>query len=250
MTFKDHFSGHASQYAQARPGYPDELFSWLASLCESNALAWDCATGSGQAARQLAAHFGHVIATDASAAQIESAMATPGVEYRVAAAENSGFEDGSADLVTVAQALHWFTLDAFYAQVRRVLKPDGVLAVWGYHLTRVSPAIDAVIDMFDAAIVGPYWPAERRHIDSRYRDLPFPFAPIEAPEFAMQLQWKRRQFLDYIGTWSAVQRYRAAKGHDPLVWLENELAAFWDADETLVIAWPMFFRVGRNDQSV
>lgn len=248
--FKDHFSGHATQYAVARPTYPDALFAWLPAQCDAHYLAWDCGTGSGQAAIALAEHFDRVIATDASAAQIESATAAPGVEYHVAVAENSSLEDGSADLVTVAQALHWFTLDAFYTEARRVLKAGGVLAAWGYGLTRVSPDIDRIMDVFDSSIVGPYWPPERRHIDSRYEDLHFPFAPIEAPVFAMHRSWKRQQFLDYIATWSAVQRYRQAKGHDPLVWLENELAACWHPQDILDVSWPLFMRVGRNVHSV
>lgn len=250
MTFKDHFSGHANSYAKARPGYPPELFGWLASLCDGHALAWDCATGSGQAALMLARHFDAVVATDASATQIENATHAANIEYRVAPAERSEFEDASVDLITVAQALHWFDVAAFYAEAHRALKPGGVIAAWGYHLTRVSQHVDRAIGMFDAEVIGPYWPPERRHIDARYGDLDFPFARIEAPEFAMQLAWNRRQFLDYIGTWSAVQRYRQAKGHDPLVWLENEIAAYWRADEVLGVLWPMFFLVGRNGQSV
>lgn len=250
MTFKDHFSGHAKSYAEARPGYPVDLFDWLASLCGGRALAWDCATGSGQAALMLAKHFDAVIATDASAEQIANAVRAKNVEYHVAPAEHSGIPGASVDLVTVAQALHWFDLDAFHAEAKRVLKPDGVLAAWGYHLTRVSSPIDRAIDLFDAEIVGPYWPPERRHIDAHYRDLEFPFARIDAPEFAMRLEWNRKQFLDYIGTWSAVQRYRHSKGHDPLAWLENEIAACWRPDEVLDVSWPMFFLVGRNAQSV
>lgn len=249
-TFKDHFSAHADRYAQARPGYPDALFDWLAAQCTEKALAWDCATGNGQAAAKLARHFAKVIATDASAEQVAHAPHVRNVEYRVARAEHSGLDDASVDLVTVAQALHWFDLDAFYAEARRVLRPDGVLAAWGYHLTRVSPPIDRTIDLFDAQIVGAYWPPERRHIDARYRDLAFPFARLETPEFAMRLAWNRKQFLDYIGTWSAVQRYRQAKGYDPLVWLENEIAAAWNAEEILEVSWPMFLLVGRNNHSV
>ncbi len=249
MTFKDHFSGHANSYAKARPGYPAELFGWLASLCDERALAWDCATGSGQAASMLAKDFAAVIATDASAAQIENAVHAANITYRVAPAERSALESASVDLVTVAQALHWFDIDAFYAEVRRVLKPGGVIAAWGYHLTRVSAHIDRAIEMFDAEIIGPYWPPERRHIDARYGDLDFPFARIEAPELAMHLAWNRRQFLDYIGTWSAVQRYRQAKGHDPLVWLENEIAAYWREDDVRDVSWPIFFLAGRNGQS-
>lgn len=250
MTFKDHFSGHATGYALARPGYPSDLFEWLATQCHGHGLAWDCATGNGQAAVALSRYFDKVIATDASAEQIKSAKRAANVEYHVAGAESSGIDRESVDMVTVAQALHWFDLDAFYLEAKRVLKPDGVIAIWGYHLTRVSPEIDRAIDLFDREIVGPYWPPERRHIDRHYSDFDFPFTRIDVPSFAMRLAWNRRQFLDYIGTWSAVQRYRKDKGHDPLVWLDNELAACWNTEEILDVEWPMFFLVGRNTQSV
>ncbi len=246
MSFKDHFSGHAGSYAEARPGYPDALFEWLASQCEERALAWDCATGSGQAAVRIAEHFNRVIATDASAAQLANAKRAANVDYRVAPAESSGLEDASVDLVTVAQALHWFDIAAFYAEARRALKPGGAIVAWGYHLTRVSAEVDRAIDMFDREIIGPYWPPERRYIDARYRDLPFPFDRFDVPEFDMRLAWNRKQFLGYIATWSAVQRYRQAKGHDPMAWLENEIAAYWNPDEVREVSWPMFFLAGRN----
>lgn len=250
MTFKDHFSGHANHYAQARPDYPDALFEWLAEQCKERTHAWDCATGSGQAARQLAEHFDAVTATDASAPQIANAKHSPRIEYYVALAEHSELDDASADLVTVAQALHWFDVEKFYAEAKRVLKPAGVIVAWGYHLTRVSLEIDRVIDVFDQDIIGPFWPPERRHIDNRYRDLPFPFTRIAVPDFTMHLAWSREQFLAYISTWSAVQRYRKEKGHDPMVWLENEIAAYWNPGEVVDVSWPMFFLAGRNIQSV
>lgn len=244
--FKDHFSGHARSYAQARPTYPPELFEWLAGQCERHALAWDCATGNGQAAVALAAFFNVVHATDASAAQIENAVAHQRVTYAVAPAEVSGLEDASCDLVTVAQALHWFDHERFNAELRRVLKPNGVIANWGYNLTRVAPDVDMIIDAFDQRVVGPFWPPERRHIDTSYRDIPFPFEHIDAPAFEMRREWNRRQFLDYLATWSSVQRYRKARGHDPLVWLESELSTCWAPEEVRVVRWPVFMLAGRR----
>lgn len=244
MTFKDHFSGHAAGYARSRPGYPPELFAWLSARCRQHHLAWDCATGNGQAAVALADYFETVIGTDASSAQIGNAQHCENVEYRIVAAEESGLGDASCDLVTVGQALHWFDQQRFHAEVRRVAKPGALLAAWGYHLSRVAPPIDRVIDVFDQQIVGSYWPAERRHIDARYADLPFPFEPVAFPVFDMQLEWTRAQFLAYIGTWSSVQRYRQEKGHDPLVWLENELAPFWRVDEVRRVSWPLFGLAG------
>lgn len=244
--FKDHFSAHADSYAKARPTYPRELFSWLAEQCERRELAWDCATGNGQAAIALAEFFDAVHATDASAAQIGNAFAHERVRYAVAPAEASRLPEASCDLVTVATALHWFDHARFNAEVQRVLKPGGVIAAWAYGLTRVAPEIDAITATFDEAIVGPWWPPERRHVDTRYAGIPFPFTRIAAPEFEMRVEWDRRQFLAYHSTWSSVQRYRKARGHDPLVWLEAELASFWPAAEVRSVRWPLFMMAGRR----
>lgn len=244
--FKDHFSGHAAEYARSRPGYPPTLFAWLAEQCTERKRAWDCATGNGQAAVALAEHFDAVIATDASRAQIADATPHSRVSYFVAPAEESGIADASCDLVTVAQALHWFELDAFYAEVNRVLKPGGLLAAWTYDLARIAPDVDRIIDMFDTEIVGAYWPPERCHIDNHYEDLAFPFMRIDVPPFEMQQRWSREQFVDYIGTWSAVQRYRQAKHHDPLAWLDNELASCWHREEVREVRWPMYFLAGQS----
>ncbi len=179
--FKDHFSDQSGDYLRYRPSYPDALFAYLAEISPTRHLAWDCATGSGQAAQGLSAHFEKVIATDASAAQIDSAIPTANVHYRVASAESSGLPDHSVDLVTVAQALHWLDLERFYDEVRRVLKPGGLLAVWSYNLLRTDSAIDAQVDAFYSRTVGPYWPPERRWIENGYRDLPFPFPEMAPP---------------------------------------------------------------------
>ncbi|MGH8495872.1 MAG: class I SAM-dependent methyltransferase [Gammaproteobacteria bacterium] len=247
--FKDHFSGHAAVYAAARPDYPEALFAWLAQQAPSRGTAWDCATGSGQAAVALATYFDDVHATDASREQIANARAYEKVHYAVAAAETSGLPEASLDLITVAQAAHWFELPAFYTEARRTLKPRGVLAMWGYGLTRIDPVIDRVMDAFDAGIIGPYWPPERRHIDNAYADLEFPFARIAAPAFRMLKRWTLAEFLAYIGSWSAVQRYRKQKGVDPIVWLRQELYALWGkGGNTRDVTWPLFMLAGTKGE--
>lgn len=244
--FKDHFSGHAGAYARARPSYPPALYVWLAEQCRERKLAWDCATGNGQAAMGLAPHFTRVIATDASAEQIRNAAAHPQIEYRIAPAERSTLPDAGVDLIAVAQALHWFDLPRFFGEARRVLKPGGVLAAWGYGLNRISPAIDAIVKRFYMQTVGPYWPPERHLIDERYAGTPFPFSELETPGFEMCAEWTLQQYLDYLDTWSAVQRYRKARGADPLVALREELAAVWgESGRKRDILWPLFMRAGR-----
>lgn len=226
-----------------RPRYPKELFEWLASIAPSQGLAWDCATGSGQAAVELAEVFDRVIATDASEKQIANAERHTRVEYRVAAAEDSGLDPGFVDVVTVAQGLHWFDLEQFYPEVRRVLRPKGVIAAWAYKLAKVSPKIDSVVNRYYSDVVGRYWPAERVLVE-KFEEIPFAFDEIAAPEFAMAAEWTVQQLLGYLRTWSATQRFRAAEGRDPLEEVEGELRDVWENRARRVI-WPLMLRVGR-----
>jgi SAM-dependent methyltransferase len=246
--YADHFSRLAAAYASRRPSYPNELFVYLARLTDRHELAWDCAAGTGQATLPLAGVFRHVVATDASGAMLAQAPRHPSVEYRVAPAESSGLVSETVDLVTVAQALHWLPTDAFYAEARRVLVPGGVLAVWTYGTQHVdSEALDRALQRFYREIVGPYWPEERRHVESGYRTLPFPFVEIETPSIAMEAQWTLSQLVGYIGTWSATQRFRETAGRDPLPDLAGELAQHWGNPESpRLVKWPLSLRVGRR----
>jgi SAM-dependent methyltransferase len=245
--YADHFSRVAADYAARRPRYPPELFQYLASLAPSRDLAWDCAAGTGQASIPLGDWFARVVATDASAAMVAQADAHPKVEYRVAPAERSGLSGRSVDLVTVAQALHWLPLEDFYPEVERVLVPGGIVAVWTYGIIHVDaePA-DAIVAQFYRDVVGPFWPAERRHVESGYSSLPFPFAELMPPAFAMQVQWTLAELLGYVGTWSATARFRETKGHDPLERLGPELGRHWgDPVTRRTITWPLTLRIGR-----
>lgn len=241
--FKDHFSRQASEYAKFRPRYPEELFRWLGSVASARKSAWDCATGNGQAAVELAKVFDRVIATDASEEQLARAEANARVEYRVASAEQSRLDPQSVDLVTVAQALHWFDLNRFYAEVRRVLKPGGVFAAWAYKLATVEPAIDVVVNRYYSDVVGKYWPAERVLVE-KFEELPFAFEEIGVPQFEMVAEWTVERLLGYLRTWSATQRFRAAEKRDPLEEIEGELRAAWGEDVRQVI-WPLTVKAGK-----
>jgi SAM-dependent methyltransferase len=246
--FADHFSGAAVEYARFRPCYPAALFSYLASLVSTEALAWDCATGSGQAAVALAEHLPRVIATDASAEQIAHAEPHPRVEYRVAPAERSGLEAASVELITVAQALHWFDLPAFYAEAARVLRPGGVVAVWCYAILALpNEGLQRTLDHFYSETVGPYWPAERRLVEEGYRSLDFPFAELPAPPFTLEMRTSMEGLLGYVGTWSATQRFVQATSRDPLPELRREVAIHCGDPQTeRVVSWPLSLRVGRT----
>ena len=246
MSFQDHFSRTAAGYAAYRPTYPPTLFAALAHLAPALDIAWDCATGSGQAALGLAEHVDRVIATDASDAQIAAATPHERVEYRVARAEASGLPDASLPLVTVAQAVHWFDLDAFWSEVRRVLRPRGVIAVWCYGMLEIDADIDPLVDELYSGTVGPYWPPERRLVEGGYRDLPFPFEEIVMPPMWMEHALTLPALAGYLGTWSAVQRYRDASGGDPIAPLVASLAERWGPpDRARTARWPLGMRVGR-----
>jgi ubiquinone/menaquinone biosynthesis C-methylase UbiE len=246
VTFSDHFSDRSPQYAEFRPHYPQALFDWISEQSPSHRLAWDCATGSGQAASGLVAHFDRVIATDASAAQLRYAAPHARIQYRVALAEESGLADASVDAATVAQALHWLRLDRYFGEVERVLVPGGLFVAWGYGASRVSPEIDVVVADLYSAVVGRFWPPERALVDSHYRDVVLPFAEIHAPRFQIESLLTREQYLGYVSTWSAVRRYIAAIGKDPVAPIRATVAPLWGSpDEPRVVRWPLFVRAGR-----
>lgn len=243
--FKDHFSGHADDYARFRPTYPDELFDWLADESPTRRLAWDVACGSGQAALALAGRFERVVASDASRGQVASARSHPRVTYLVARAEASGLASGVAGLVTVAQAAHWFDLPAFAVEASRVARRGGLVAVWCYELASVSPEIDEAVRRFYDGRLGPWWPPERRLIENGYHDLHFPFRELNPPRFTMRERWTLDEFTGYLGTWSAYRRYIEEKD-DPLPALRAELDPLWGSGGREVV-WPLHLRAGIVD---
>ena len=243
----DHFGRVAGTYADYRPAYPATLFDWLAHQCSEHALAWDCGAGSGQASVALAEYFEKVLATDMSDAQLAHATPHPRVEYRVALAHDSGLPDASANLVTVAQALHWFDLGLFYQEVRRVLKPGGVIAAWSYGVIALEgDAANQILQHFYHQIIGPYWPAERHHVETGYRELPFPFERLPTPDFAMEVHWTLPHLLGYLRSWSACARYRDAHGTDPVDALTSQLEPHWgETSNKRRISWPVSLLAGR-----
>ena len=243
--FADHFSAIAAAYAAARPTYPPALFAYLADLAPARRRAWDCGAGNGQATLPLAQYFAEVMATDASAEQVAQMPAHPRVRKRAAPAEASGLADDSVDLVTVAQALHWLPLPAFWDEARRVLTDGGIVAVWCYGIQRVGDAeVDRVLEAFYGSVVGPYWPPERRLVETGYRTVDFPFDELPPPAFDMALEWKLPELLAYVRTWSATNRFIKQHGFDPVDGLRRELEPRWGGGARRV-RWPLSLRVGR-----
>ena len=220
------------------------MFTFLAAHCDEHEQAWDCATGNGQAARSLAQHFEHVIATDASAEQLASASSDTNVDFRVAPAESSGLDAASIDLVTVAQALHWFDIERFFAEVMRVLKPGGVLAVWCYERCHIEAGCDETIEKVFAEIE-PHWPPERDIVEDRYRGISLPVPEFPAEEFFMSASWSASDMLGYMRTWSASRRYLAASGKESTALWADELQRRWGSS-TRMVSWPITLLAGKK----
>lgn len=245
--FPDHFSERAEQYAKFRPVYPQTLFERLAVLPDRRERCWDCGTGSGQAARALAAHFDEVIGTDASAQQIGQAAPHAGVRYVVAPAEATPIDDAAIDLITVASALHWFDHDAFYREARRVARPGAVLAAWGYGArVKIDAGVDALVDHFADVTIGDDWPPQFRHNRSRYREIPFPFERLDFDPPDAEGRLSLDGLLGYLRTWSGVRARHQRTGTDPVLGIERELADAWPAEprDRLEARWPLHAVVG------
>lgn len=244
--FQDHFSARADRYAVFRPIYPAALYQWLGTQVARHDAAWDCGTGNGQAALGLAPFFEHVFATDASPSQLAQATPGPNIEYRVATAECSGLPDHSVDLVTVAQAAHWFDRPRFFAEVARVARPGSVVAIWMYNLMEADPAVNRLIWRLYSDIVGPFWPGDRVLIDTNYRSIEIPFPEFDSPAFEITADWSGDHLLGYLRTWSAVNRYVEAKGHDPVALIEPELVEAWGGRDVIrTVRWPLRLRTAR-----
>jgi len=246
MSFKDLFSERPDQYARYRPTYPAAAFAWLATQAPSTALAVDVGTGNGRAAVALADQFDRVLGLDPSEAQLQSARAHPRVEYRQARAEALAADDGCADALFVAQALHWFANDAFFREVRRVLVPEGVLAVTCYELSTIAPEVDEVVMSLYKGHLGPYWEPERRLVETGYRTIDFPFPELPAPALEMRATWTVEDLIGYLGTWSPLKRFRGARGFDPLEVIVPDLRAAWGPTLEREVVWPFTLRAFRS----
>ncbi|MGV6943740.1 class I SAM-dependent methyltransferase [Sphingobacterium kyonggiense] len=245
-TFNDNFSKQASIYAQFRPSYPHELYDYLSNLTTAHDLAWDCGTGNGQSAIHLADFYDSVYASDPSQAQIQNAFAHDRVTYHIEKAESSTLKDRSVDLITIAQAIHWFDFDKFYQEAKRVIKKDGIIATWAYGIPSIERTIDPLIKHFHDKIVGPYWPIETKSIDQEYTTIPFPFREIEPPEFYIRKRFKLEDLLGHLRSWSATQLFIEKEGYNPIDNLQMELEKLWgDLNQPKNCSWRLYLRVGK-----
>jgi len=241
---KDNFSHRASIYAQYRPGYPGELFEYIMRFVRAKNLAWDCGTGNGQSAKTLGNYFEKVIATDISQKQIDNAYQAANIFYAVEPAEQTSLADKSVDLITVAQAIHWFNFEKFYAEVNRVAKPGAIIAVWTYSLIQISKEIDDIISEYHFKTLENFWDPERKYVDDGYAGIPFPFAKIGTSDFNIEVNWSLKELEGYFNTWSALQKFIAANSFSPVNELVNKIGQYWGNSEKRQIFFPVHLKLG------
>lgn len=242
---KDKFSAQSNAYKKFRPTYPDELYDVILKNVKSRNECWDCGTGNGQVAAELAKHFNKVYATDLSQNQIDNAEKRENIIYTVGTAEKTGFENNKFDLITVAQAAHWFNMEAFNVEMRRVCKNGGVVCVWGYGLLRINDPVNKFIDNFYNDIVGPYWDPERKHIENEYSALNFDFDKLETPKnLFIKTRWTLSEFEGYLNSWSSVQNYKELKKENPVSWIIDNLRNLWNKNEQKEARFPVFMKMG------
>lgn len=242
---KDNFSTQANQYAKFRPTYPKAVYDFIYANLNGTQLAWDCATGNGQIATELAKVFDQVVATDISAKQLENAIQKDNIDYKVESAESTSIENQSLDLITVGQAIHWFKFDDFFAEVKRVLKPNGLFVAIGYGLMKIDERIDPLVFHLYEGILGSYWDEERRHIEKNYKTIPFPLTEIDAPNLAIETEWSFAQLTGYLETWSSLQHYIKAHHENPLLQVQDELKEAWGNKATKTVRFPLIIKAGR-----
>ena len=242
---KDNFSTQSDSYLKYRPNYPAQFFEYLFGLVRTKQTAWDCGTGNGQVAFELAKQFDHVFATDISQSQIDNALQADNISYSVQPAENSSFEKDQFDLIVVAQAIHWFDFEKFYAEVRRTAKKNALICVVGYGRVKISEEIDQLINDFYQNVIGSYWDKERKYVDEHYKTIPFPFMEIQAPIFENKMQWSLNHLIGYLNTWSAVKHFTAKNGFNPVSKLQHDIEQLWNDTVTKEVRFPLLLRIGK-----
>lgn len=231
-------------YAQYRPEYPQALFDYILGFVKEKKLAWDCGTGNGQSAKVLSNYFEKIFATDISQKQIDNAHKEANIFYAIEPAEKTSLADKTVDLITVAQAIHWFKFESFYAEVNRVAKPGAVIAVWTYSLLNISANIDSIINEYHYKTLENFWDPERKYVDDGYSTIPFPFAKIETPSFNIEVNWTLKELNGYLNTWSALQKFMAVNSFSPANEVMNKIEQHWGDSEKRKILFPVHLKLG------
>jgi ubiquinone/menaquinone biosynthesis C-methylase UbiE len=242
---KDNFSIQSDKYAKYRPTYPAELFEYLNSIVPNKRNAWDCGTGNGQVAYELAKTFDKVFATDISQSQIDNALQADNILYSVQPAEKTNFDNDFFDMIVVAQAIHWFDFERFYAEVKRTAKENALLCIIGYGRSKISKQIESLIANFYANVIGKYWDTERKYIDKHYKTIPFPFEEIPTPNFENTQHWTFEHLIGYLNTWSAVKHFIKQNNYNPVDSLQSDIKLAWGDEPTKEVKFPLVLRIGR-----
>ena len=242
-----HFSSTSKEYSFSRPIYPEDLYKYLSDKTPQKDTVWDCATGNGQAAIGLCKYFKNVIASDASKEQLDYKFLRNNIHYKMFPAERAAINDNCVDLITVAQAAHWFDLDKFYKEVTRVSKSNGILAIWSYGMHKINYEIDRICTKLNigGSILGKYWPQETKYVKEDYKTIPFPFKEIAAPRFEMSVKWSLDDLVNYMQTWSAVKSFSTEEKFNPIELILKELENLWGmptAQKT--VKWNINIRIG------
>jgi SAM-dependent methyltransferase len=244
--YTEYYTNQAREYAEHRPTYPEELYNFLAEHAPRNSRVLDCCTGSGQAALELAKRFPSVTAIDINEEQINNAARHDNIEYRVASAEQSGMDANSIDLLTVATGIHWLDLEEFYSEADRILTPQGIIAIWGYGATSITPEIDAVLDQFTGVTLKDYWDDVLWFAWNNYKGLAFPFTTIGDPGFRITKELTLDALRNYLFTWTTYQRYITERGIDPYEEIRSDLEAAWgDPNQKRTVTWTITMKLGR-----
>jgi ubiquinone/menaquinone biosynthesis C-methylase UbiE len=245
LQMKDHFSGQAELYSLYRPNYPAELYQFINQSLHSKELAWDVATGNGQIASELSEIFKQVYASDISEKQLEHAIKKDNITYKVEAAEHCSLASKSCDLIIVGQAIHWFDFTAFYEEVKRVLKPGGLIVLVGYGFHTIDSECDPIINHFYRNILDGYWEPERRYIDEAYENVPFPFGEIEKPIVKLELEYTYDQYIGYLNTWSATQKFIRNHRANPIDLIKSKLEVIWPHETKKKVHFPVLMKAGK-----
>jgi len=246
MKGKGDYTDVSKQFKQFRPTYPSDLYDFVLSCVSNKDTAWDCGTGNGQVASILSNYFNNVIATDLCEAQIDNATLADNINYIVTKSENSTISENSVDLITSAQAVHWFDIENFYKEAKRVGRENAIIALWGYNRYRIDAVLDDIMDSFYSKFLDAYWhDTPRVFLANAYRTLPFDFEEIASPKLEIKVDWKLSQIEGYLETMSSVQEYIKENQHDPVPDLMQELMKEWHTDTYREVTFPIFMRVGK-----
>lgn len=238
------FNQESDKYFLNRPRYPLELYRLTRDNCRKRDTAWDCACGNGQVSIDLIPYFSKIEATDINENQLKNSFNDSRISYSLQNSEVTNFPALYFDAVCVAQALHWLDTEKYFAEVKRVLKPGGLFACWGYSFFHVNEEIDTVIRSRLLERIDPYWSAQNRILHNRYRDIAFPFRKLNLPEIKMAVQWNLNQLLAYLETWSAVKLYREKEQKNIIEELRPLLLQKWDSNENREISMDFFYYMG------